>query len=127
MEASFILTGEYEEECIEGVETFKYLGRMLDSGIMEFQEGATSMDLARETAKERGGGPASVRNVLLGSGASGVTLWGGDLSFVGGNVQKSGGGARGFPYTGDRSEFQAEEGRDMEKRDRGKDTEVGGN
>ena len=29
-EASFSLTGEDEAECIEGVETFKYLGRMMD-------------------------------------------------------------------------------------------------
>ena len=30
VEASFRLMGEDELECIEGVETFKYLGRMLD-------------------------------------------------------------------------------------------------
>ena len=29
-EASFSLTGEDEAECIEGVENFKHLGRMLD-------------------------------------------------------------------------------------------------
>ena len=29
-EASFSLTGDDEAECIEGVETFKYIGRMLD-------------------------------------------------------------------------------------------------
>ena len=29
-EASFSLTGEDEEKLIKGVETFKYLGRMLD-------------------------------------------------------------------------------------------------
>ena len=29
-ESTFILTGEDEEECIEGVETFKYLGRILE-------------------------------------------------------------------------------------------------
>ena len=28
-EATFSLTGEDEAECIEGVETFKYLGRIL--------------------------------------------------------------------------------------------------
>ena len=29
-EATFILTGEEYAECIDGVEVFKYLGRMLD-------------------------------------------------------------------------------------------------
>ena len=29
-EASFILTGEYEAECIEGVDNLKYLGHILD-------------------------------------------------------------------------------------------------
>ena len=65
------------------------------------------MEPARGTSIERGGGPASVRNVLLGSGAGGVTIWGGDLSFVGGNIQEAGGGARGFPQAGDGSYVQA--------------------
>ena len=43
------------------------------------------MDPAREIYKGRGGGPVSVRNVLLCSGAGGVTLWGGDLGVVGSN------------------------------------------
>ena len=29
-ETTFSLTGEDDTECIEGVETFKYLGRILD-------------------------------------------------------------------------------------------------
>ena len=50
-----------------------------------------------------GGVPASVRNVLLGSVTGGITLWGGDLLFVGGDVPESGGSARGIPqkYDGD--------------------------
>ena len=40
------------------------------------------MDLARETAKQRGGGTASVSNVLSCSGAGGITLWGRDLVFL---------------------------------------------
>ena len=36
---------------------------------LEAWEGAHSMDLDRETAKQRGGRPASIRNVLSGSGA----------------------------------------------------------
>ena len=54
----------------------------------------------------------SARNVLLGSGTDDVTLWDGDMGFVGGNVQESGGGARGFPQTGDGSNFQEAEGRE---------------
>ena len=63
------------------------------------------MELAKETAKERRGGPASVSNVLLGSGVGGVTLWGGDLVFVSGNVQESGGVHMGFlgDFTGEKS------------------------
>ena len=44
------------------------------------------MDPARETAKEIRGEPASVSNVLSGSGAGGITIWEGDLVFVGGDV-----------------------------------------
>ena len=44
------------------------------------------MEPARETTKERGGRPASVRNVLSGSGEGGVIIWGGDLGFVDKNV-----------------------------------------
>ena len=40
------------------------------------------MDMARETAKEREGGPTSVRNVLSVSGAGGITFWGIDLVFL---------------------------------------------
>ena len=31
--AAFSLTGEDDSECIEGVETFKYLGRILDRSV----------------------------------------------------------------------------------------------
>ena len=61
----------------------------------------------------------SVRNVLLGSGPGGVTLWGGDLVLFSGNVQEAGGGALGFPHTGDRSEVQSSERQDLEKRGSG--------
>ena len=62
---------------------------------------------ARETYTERGGGPMSVSNAISGSVKCGVTIWGGDLGFVGGNVQEAGGGARVFPHTGHRSDGQA--------------------
>ena len=39
-----------------------------------------------ETDNDRGGVPARVRNVLSGSGTGGITIWGGDLVFVGGDV-----------------------------------------
>ena len=90
----------------------------------ERREDAPSMEPARETAKERGGGTTSVRNVLSSSGAGGVTLWGGDLGFVGRNFQEYGGGARGFNQTGDGSEGQAVEGRDLENCSSGEGTQV---
>ena len=57
----------------------------------------------------------SVSNVISGSGEGGVTLWGVDLYFVDINVQESGGGARGFPKTGDWSEGPVAYRQDMEK------------
>ena len=61
------------------METFKYLGQMLDRSDdncpkvpPKFWEGAPSLEPARETAKDRGGGPASVSNVLSGSGEGSI-------------------------------------------------------
>ena len=85
------------------------------------------MDPAREIYKGRGGGPVSVRNVLLCSGTGGVTLWDGDLGFVGRNVQEYGGGARDFTQTVDGSEGCAAEGHDLEKHGSGKGTRGSGN
>ena len=62
------------------------------------------MDPDRETTMEGGNGSISVRHILLVSCVGRVTLWGGDLGFVGSNVQESGGGARGGPQTGDRKD-----------------------
>ena len=59
------------------------------------------MDPARETAKEIRGEPASVSNVLSGSGAGGITLWGGELRFFGSNLLESGRSACGIPQTDD--------------------------
>ena len=57
----------------------------------------------REIAKERGVGTTSVRNILSSSDAGGITFWGGDLGFVGGDVLKSEISAHGLPQTYDRS------------------------
>ena len=76
---------------------------------------------AREISKERVIGPISVSNIISGSGSGGVTLWGGYLSFVGGNVQEAGGGARGFPHRVYESEVHTARGRGLEKRGSGKD------
>ena len=85
------------------------------------------MELSRETAKKRGGGPASVRNVLSGSSSGSIIIWGRDLSFVVGDVQESGGSARGISQTGNGKEPQASEGQDLEKRGSGKSTQGSGN
>ena len=58
----------------------------LASGLLKFQEGAPSMEPARGASKKRVGGTPSVINVLSGSGAGGVTLWGVDLDFAGRNL-----------------------------------------
>ena len=88
----------------------------LDGSPPVYQECALSLELDRETSMKRRGRPASVRNIILVSGTGGVTLWGGDLVFVGGNVQEAGGGASSFTLTVDGSDGQAAEGRYLEKR-----------
>ena len=67
--------------------------KRLAGGPPECWEGVPSMDPDRETAKERGGIPASVSTVLLCSGAGGITIWVRDLGFFGGDVLESGGSA----------------------------------
>ena len=71
------------------------------------------MEPDRETAKEIGGGPASVINALLGSGVGGITLWGRDLGFVGVEVPESGGSSRGLSHTYERAEVKAAEVQDL--------------
>ena len=105
---------------------FEPFRQRLSGGPPECQESAPSLDPNRETFTDRGGRPASVRNFLLVSGVGGVTIWGGDLVFVSGNVQEAGGGEHGFPQTGDGSEGQVVEGRDLEKRSSGKSNQVSG-
>ena len=67
------------------------------------------MELAGETAKEGGGGAASVRNVLSGGCPGSITFWGGDLGLVGSYVLESGGGARGITKADIRAEDRAAE------------------
>ena len=86
------------------------------SGPPKFQEGAPSLELARETDKDRRGGPANVSNVLSSSVAGGINIWGEDLGFVDGDVQESGRATRGLSQTGDGAEGQASYGRYLEKR-----------
>ena len=73
----------------------------LSGGPLECQEGAPSMDPARENTKESGGGPTIVINVLSVSGAGGIDFWGGNLGVVGGNVLEAGGSAHGITKTDD--------------------------
>ena len=57
------------------------------------------------------------------SGAGGVTIWGGDLDFVGGNFQEYGEVACGFSQTSDGKDVQVAEGQDLKKRDNGECTQ----
>ena len=54
------------------------------------------MDMAKETAKERGGGPANFTTVLSVSGAGGITLWFGDIFFSAAMSRKLEGVHMGF-------------------------------
>ena len=83
-------------------------------------EGAPSVEPDRETAKERGGGPASVINVISGSVPGVITIWGGDLGFVGGNVPEAGESASGIPQTDYGAEVKVVEVQDLENRGSGK-------
>ena len=94
--------------------------RCLVGGMNDFQEGAPSMEPARDTAKYRGGEPVIVRNVLSGSGVVGINIWGGELGLFVGNVPESVGIARGILQTYDGAEGKAAEVRDLEKRGSGK-------
>ena len=46
-DATFILTGEECAECIKGVETFKYLGRILDLSDEDWPEDLQNLGKAR--------------------------------------------------------------------------------
>ena len=85
------------------------------------------MEPARETTKERGVGTTSVINVLLVIGAGGITIWGGDLDFVGNNVSGAGGNARGLPNKDDGVEGKAAEVRDLHKQGGGEGSQGSGN
>ena len=102
-------------------------GQRLASGPPECQEGAPSLDPDRENSTEEGGGAVSVSNVLSGSGTVSVTLWGGDLGFIGGNFQESGRGACGVPQTGDEKYGQVAGRRGLEKRGSRECTQRSGN
>ena len=82
-----------------------------------------SQEAAKKTSTERGVITASVSTVQYGSGSVSVTIWGRDMGFVGVNVKKYGGGARGIPQAGDGSEVQAAEGQYLKKRRSGKGTQ----
>ena len=118
---------------IEGVETFKYMGRMIDwSGynwlVVHRNVGkAPSFETDKETPTDGGGGSISVRNVLSGIGAGSVTIWGGDLGFVGGNIKESSGGACGVSNTCYKREGQASEVQDPEKGSSGEFIQRSGN
>ena len=89
--------------------------RRLASGSLECREGTPILESAGETAKEGGGGSASVRNVLSGGGPVSITFWGRDLGLVGGDVQEPRGGARGIAKAYKGEEDRMAEGLDLKK------------
>ena len=62
---------------------------------------------------EGGDGATSVCHVLSSGGTDSHPLWGGELSFVRGNVQEDGGGTRRFPKSDNGEEGGAIGGRDL--------------
>ena len=54
MEASLSLTGEDKAECIEGAETFKYLGRMLEQSDEDWPEVRKNVDKACQVWSQLG-------------------------------------------------------------------------
>ena len=73
------------------------------------------MESAGETAKEGGGGAASVHNVLVGGGTGSNNFWGVDLGLFGGDVPEGGGGASGIPKADNGVEGRVAEGRYLAK------------
>ena len=53
-EAMFSLTGEEDAECIEGVETFKYLGRILDRSDNDWPAVLCNIGKAHRVCKRMG-------------------------------------------------------------------------
>ena len=82
-------------------------------GTSESQEGPQGLEPAGEAALEGGGGSTSVRHVLSSGGPDSPPFWGGDLSFVRGDVQESGGSTRAFPNEYNEAEGGATGGRDL--------------
>ena len=85
----------------------------LAGGPSELREGPPGLEPAGETAPEGGEGYMSVRPVLSGGGPGNPQFWGGDMRFVGDNVQESVGGTHGVPKAHNRAEGSVTEGRDL--------------
>ena len=63
----------------------------------------------------------------MGSSAGGVTLWGGDLGVVGGNVQNTRGVPRKLPQVGDGQDINMAVGYELEERVRVECPQISGN
>ena len=85
----------------------------LAGGPPEFREGTPIIELYGGTAKEGGGGTASVRNVLSGGCPGSITFWGEDLGLVGGDVLEYVGIAHGIPKADNKTEGKEAEGLDL--------------
>ena len=124
--------GEDYTEFIEVVETFKFLGRMLNRSYYDCRSVLLNVGKAHQVCSRLGkllrigGIPESVSNVILGSGAGSATLWGRDLGFIIGNVHLYGGCECGFPQTVEGAEDHESGRQDLEKRGIGKGSQGSG-
>ena len=85
----------------------------------KYQEGAPSLGPVSKDTKKVGAGSVGVCDVLLRSGADGVTLWGGNLGVVGVNGQNTEGGPHEIPQSGGGQDDKAAVVRDLEEDGRG--------
>ena len=112
----FSLTVEDNADFIEGIETFKYLGVILYQSRYDFPAVLRKVEKAcrvwnrlRKIIRREGADP----RVSAIFGPDSPPLWGGDMGFVRGNIQKSGGGTRRFPKADNGAEGVVTGGRDL--------------
>ena len=103
-----------------GVETFKYLGRILyrsdsdwPAALQNFGKDHRFWNRRGGAALEGGVTATSVRHFLSRSDSDSPPFWGGGLGFIRVNVQESGDGTYGFPKADNRVEVGATVGRDL--------------
>ena len=98
---TFSLMGDDGEECFVGVDSFKYLGHVLQQMIWTGQRfartlgGQEKFGALGEVADEGGSRTNSLSKVLTSGGPGSAPRWGGNLGLDDNYGAKTGGGTRG--------------------------------